>query len=140
MKWFLNCVFFILLLLMAASPLQSWYHFIREPGLMGHIYFSGLPDLNAFTMKSWFKGDFQTELQKRIEDHVGFKNSLIRVRNQFDFSLFRMTNAGQFLAGYDNVLLDNEVIYEYAGKYFIGKTPINRKVAELKEIIPQLKD
>jgi hypothetical protein len=106
---------------------------------MGKIYFSGLPNLDNFTMKNWFSGDFQAEFQNKTEDHAGFKNTLIRIRNQYDFSLFRMTNAGHFLAGRDNFLFSDEVIFEYTGASFIGKTAINRKVAELKDIIPKLK-
>jgi hypothetical protein len=106
---------------------------------MGYIGQAGPPDLKQLSWSSWFSGNFQEGFQKSIESHVGFKNTLTRLRNQYDYSLFGMTNAGRFLAGYNDVLFEDEYIFEYTGKYFIGRAPIDRKVDQLKDILPLLK-
>jgi SGNH hydrolase-like domain, acetyltransferase AlgX len=139
MKWFRNFLFFLILGVMVLPFLQSRYHILKDPDLMGYIKKVGPPDLNKFSKSSWLSSSFQEGFRESIESHVGFKSTLTRLSNQYDYSLFGMSNAGIFLAGYDHVLFDDAYIFEYTGEYFIGKIPIDRKVSLLKDIIPLLK-
>lgn len=87
---------------------------------MGFFNLAGKPDLEKFSLSSWTTANFQDEVQKGIEDHVGFRNSLIRLRNQYDYSFFGRTNNSRFLFGHKNIVFDQDDILEYTGNLFIG--------------------
>ena len=46
------------------------------------------PHPNSFTWTSWMDKTFQDSQQEFLDFHAGFRNSLVRLHNQIDFSLF----------------------------------------------------
>lgn len=139
MTGFRNFLLILIISIIVFPVLEVHYHFIKENPLLGYFKLAKTPAEIKFTSGSWFKSSFQEEIQESIEGHVGFKNTFIRINNQFDFSIYGITSIPRFIKGSNKILFENEYIYEYTGKYFIGKTPFNRKVSQLKEIIPILK-
>ena len=111
----------------------------KKKKLNGFFILNDKPDLKKFTWHRWFDGSFQDHYSKGTEDYVGFRNSLFRLHNQYDFSLFGISHAQGFIKGKNGYLFEEDYIYEYTGKYFIGKTTIERKFKKLKDIQEQLK-
>jgi hypothetical protein len=133
-------VLFCLALLMMVTPfIQTRFLKIPEKPLRGMYVFSEEPQVKWFTWRKWFSGEFQDRFGKGIEDNVGFKSSLIRLRNQVDFSLFKLIHAEGFIAGKEDNLFEEDYILEYTGKYFIGKETLDKKLTRLKEVQQKLK-
>ncbi len=95
--------------------------------------------LRNSTWRRWFDGSFQNHYSKGVEDHIGLRNSLFRLHNQYDFSLFGISHAQGFIKGKNGFLFEEDYIYEYTGKFFIGKNTIERKFKKLKDIQDVLK-
>jgi hypothetical protein len=114
--------------------LQSAGLDIPEKRLNGFFRLKPEPDLTPFNRDRWFKGEFQKEYASRLEDHVGFRNSLFRIHNQYDFSLFGITHALGFISGKKGVLFEEDYIREYTGDFFIGKRTLDIKLRRLKAV------
>jgi len=132
-------LFFFILLSLTLPFLHGKYLFFRETPLVGYFWTSEKPNLKWFTWKRWLSGSYQEEIRKRTEDHVGFKPTLIRINNEFDYSLFRIMHAEGFVAGKNNMLYEEDYIHEYTGDYFIGRRAIDKKLNRLKEVFLHLK-
>jgi len=132
--WLSRCYFALLIALMVIPGLQGKYHFKSEKPLTGAFLAGNAPDLQLFTWKTWFDGSFQDQLNTSLEQHIGFRNSLVRLQNQLDFSLFRKANAEGVLAGPDNILFEEDYIHEYMGDYFVGDSVWIRKAQQLKAV------
>jgi len=139
MKTVKNLLILFILLLLLCSSFQYKYMFVQEKPLDGFYLQTDKPDLKYFTWHRWFSDDFQSEMQKRIEDRVGFRNSLYRVRNQVDFSFFNIVNAKGFIAGENGYLYEEDYIHEYKGEYFIGTGALDKKMVRLKNVYDSLK-
>jgi len=129
--------FFLVLLLLPLC--QSVFHLVNEKKLNGFFLLNPQPDLNRFTWHHWFDGSFQEDYMKRTEDHIGFRNSLFRLHNQYDFSLFGITHAQGFILGKNGFLFEEDYIHEYTGNYFIGKRTLEKKFLKLQKIQEELK-
>ena len=129
----------LILVVMGASSLQFSWHLVKEPPLVGYFNLKELPTIKEFTWKKWFSEDFQEELSSRLHDNSGLRNTMIRINNQYDFSLFGLIHAEGFVKGKQRYLYEEDYIHEYTGEYFIGKAVIDKKLARLKNVIDSLK-
>lgn len=131
---------FLILLIIAISWFEFRFKWAKESPLKGYFISTvEPPDLKRFTWKRWMKGEFQQEFQTRIENHIGFRKSLYRLRNQWDYSLFRVCNSEGFISGRDGCLFEEDYILEYNGDYFIGEEALNKKMLRLKNVYDSLK-
>ena len=135
-KFFL---FFLVLLVLLAPVLQSWLKVAEEPALKGFFKSSEPVSLKLFTWKGWFSGGFQEKFEPRVNGNIGFRKSLIRVANQYDYSLFGIIHAEGFVQGRERYLFEEDYIHEYTGRYFIGKAVIDRKLSRLKNVADSLR-
>ncbi|MEI7661349.1 MAG: hypothetical protein WCK34_04095 [Bacteroidota bacterium] len=129
---------FIILLSMAVSPLQRRFHLFREAPLHGYFIPVPMPELKFFTWGRWFGSVFQDEMTTRLNENIGLRNPLIRIRNQYDWSLFGLTHAQGFLEGKDRYFFEEDYIHEYSGRYFVGTNVIERKLSRLKNVMDSL--
>ncbi len=123
-------VYGILLLVLCVPFLQKHLNLVKVSPLNGVVETSELPD---FSFKDWYSGDFQKKYEAYYEENVGFKNSLVRLYNQIDYSLFQEAHAGNVTVGLDGYLFQQDYIDEVAGKKFIGDSQMDYKVKRLKE-------
>ena len=136
----LKHILLVLFLLILLLPLtQTIFQPFKEKNLNGFFILNDKPDLKRFTWRRWFDGSFQDHYIKGTEDNIGLRNSLFRLHNQYDFSLFGISHAQGFIKGKDHYLFEEDYIYEYTGKYFIGKSTLEKKFNKLKDIQEQLK-
>jgi hypothetical protein len=125
-------------LILSASVMQSAMHFVKERELKGYFRKTEPPRLKLFTWKKWFSATFQDEMTNRINENTGFWNSMIRISNQADFSLWGITHAKGWMLGKQRYLYEEDYIHEYTGEYFIGKKVIDRKLSRLKNVADSL--
>ena len=137
---FLKNLFLTIFLLLLLLPLfQTIFTPFKEKKLNGFFLLNDEPELKWFTWKKWFNGSFQVDYSKSTEDHIGLRNSLFRLHNQYDYSLFGITHAQGFIKGKKGNLFEEDYIQEYTGKYFIGKNAISKKFRKLRVIQEDLK-
>ena len=131
---------FIILILLAlsVSALQFGFQFVKEPALKGFFQLKEKPERKLFTWKAWFSSAFQDEFSSRLNDNIGLRNTLVRLNNQVDYSLFGLINAHGFIRGHEGYLYEEDYIHEYTGDYFIGKAVIDKKLARLKNVTDSL--
>jgi hypothetical protein len=129
---------FIILLTLVSSALQWRLNIVAEKDLKGYSFKNSPPSLKLFTWKRWFSSGFQDTISKCLNDNFGLRNSLIRINNQYDYSLFRLIHADGYTRGKQGYLYQEEYIHEYTGKYFIGQKVIDKKLSRLKNVMDSL--
>jgi hypothetical protein len=133
-----SAVLFVVLAVLAISVIQLHYSLFAESPLKGYYSQSATPDLKYFTWQRWFSQDFQQVFVTRVNENMGFRNTLVRINNQYDYSCFGLTHAKGFLEGKNRYLFEEDYIHEYTGKYFIGTRAIDRKLSRLKNVMDSL--
>lgn len=128
-----NLIFILLMFILMASAIQYEYPLKEEP-LKGFYQSKEKPYLKYFTWERWFSGDFQSQTMDRLDENVGFRNSLIRIFHQYDYSFFGIQHTNGFLEGKERWFYEEDYIHEYTGRFFIGKEVIDRKLNLLKRV------
>jgi hypothetical protein len=93
----------------------------------------------VFNWSAYKSREFQTVFQKYIEEKMGFRPILIKLRNQLDFSVFNYTQAPGVVIGKKGMLFIESYIQNSRGSVFKGEEQINNEVRRLKVIQDELK-
>jgi hypothetical protein len=126
----------VLLLLLVVPAIQKAKPFVPLKKLEGDFVLTPKPELS---IEGWMSGDFQEKFNRYLEENIGFRNFLVRLINQIDFSLFRTTHAEGVLVGKNDQLFEYDYIRAFDGVDFIGEENIDRKIRKLKFIQEYLK-
>lgn len=126
----------MLIVLMVIPSIQKIIPFISFKKLEGDFVVTEKP---AFTFQSWMTGEFQSKFDKYTEENIGFRNFLVRLVNQIDFSLFRATHAEGVVAGKNDCLFEYDYIRQFNGTDFVGDEIIDVKIRKLKFLQQYLK-
>ena len=115
--WRKNILFIGILLILFLPLLQQKTGFLKLGSLAGDQISTAIP---SFTLKSWAEGSFQYAYDKYLEERIGFRPWLVRMKNQIEFSLFRKTNASGVVVGKKAYLFEKDYIRAYTGKDYLG--------------------
>jgi hypothetical protein len=121
----------ILIVLLITPAIQKETSFIKVRDLEGDFILAVKP---AFSWNSWFDGSFQVSFDRFLEDHIGFRNFLIRLINQIDFSLFRLPHGEGVIAGKNGQLFEYDYIRAFTGEDFIGESNIDKRIRMFKYV------
>lgn len=127
-------LFGLILLLLVLPSLQARFNLIGETPLTGSFLATDKPDPGLFTRSEWLSGVFQEDFNNRTENNIGFRNSLVRINNQLDFSFFRQANAEGVIVGKNGELFEEDYIREARGIYFTGDKTWQKKAAQLRAV------
>ena len=98
--------------------LQQKYKLIKFKPLNGYYVINKKPDSLSF--KTWFNESFQKKCSKYLDDNFGFRQPLIRLNNQINYSFFKQTEAKNVVVGKHDCLYEEGYILDYTGYNFIG--------------------
>ncbi|QNH62099.1 alginate O-acetyltransferase AlgX-related protein [Hymenobacter sediminicola] len=129
--WLKRVLLGLLLAMLLLPALQSRLQLIHTEELGGYAEKAPHPD---FTSEGLLDNSYQPALEKYVEDRIGFRELLIRIRNQVAYSVFRVSKANKVLIGNDDILLDETAIRAYLGQDFKGENEIRRNVRRLKAV------
>lgn len=117
----LKPILFGLLLGMLFLPVvQEWTAVVPEQALAGvENPESKIP----FADSSWFSGSFQESFERRHYGWMGFRASMVRMRNQLDYTLFGETFRS-VMVGEDGELVRRGSMKAMRGLDFIGQAKI----------------
>ncbi len=117
--------------------IQAKVNVFDEEPLHGGVIIASKPE---YSSTSWFSGKYQSDMEKFINDNIGFRPVLVRLHNQIQFSLFKQASAKGVVIGKDNYLFEQAYIDAYHGQYFKGRNEIIKKVEALKELQTELEN
>ncbi len=126
----------LIVLVLVLPAIQKEYPLIIIKELDGDFILAEKP---AFSWKDWYDGKYQTDFDKYLEGHIGFRNFLVRLTNQIDYGLYRDPHAEGVVVGKNDQLFESDYIRAYTGGDFIGETNIDKKIRMLKFIQQHLK-
>src|SRR5690349_14354700 len=96
-----RALFLVLLLLLLVPGLQAKFQWLAETPLAGAYVQAPHPE---FSVQSLLAGTYQPQLEQYLEDRIGFRSGLIRLRNQLSFSLLRVARSSDLVIGRHDVL------------------------------------
>jgi hypothetical protein len=133
----LKKISFVFLIIMMVFPaLQKELQMVHVPELNGDFIENEMP---RFTWQSFYNGSFQSAFEVYLEQHIGFHNTLVRLKNQLDYSLFKKPNAEGIVIGKDNFIFEYDYIREITGRAYVGYDFIDEKLRRLQYVQQYLK-
>lgn len=127
-----NNILYILFLILITLPFANIFIFPKVvPKLHGAVEKSPKPEL---TKEKWFKGTYQSEYEKYVNDNIGMHTFFIRIHNQIKYSAFNEVRANGVLFGKENYLYELNYINAYNGADYLGYDSISTQTAKLKTI------
>lgn len=132
-----HILFVVTIAALLLPGLQKAFHLISENSLSGDFILAEEP---VFSVFSWLDGSFQPQFNNYLEQHIGFRSSLVRLDNQIDFSLYRKANAEGVVIGKEDFLFEYDYIRAFTGNDFVGEQYISEKMNRLKFLQKYLKN
>ncbi|MGZ4053829.1 MAG: alginate O-acetyltransferase AlgX-related protein [Bacteroidia bacterium] len=129
-------IFLLFLILLFIPLIQQLFSIIPDKPLDG---INPADDLPAFSIRSWLNGDYQKNYDLCYEKKVGFHNTLVRLHNQINYTVFDMSDAGDNVIGKKGYLYLKPYIYAYTGADFVGTECIDIQSQKIKVIQEELK-
>lgn len=87
-----------------------------------------------FSWDSWFEGTYQQKAEPWLNEQIPSREYLIRLRNQYYFSVFNMAMANGVSPGKNGVLLDVGYVDAFYGKDFAGEEFLTERLTKWKRI------
>ncbi len=119
------------------------------PALQKELRIFQVPDLNGdfveyekprYSWQTFYDGSFQTAFEQYLEQHIGFHNTLVRLKNQLDYSFFKKPNAEGIVIGKNSFIFEYDYIREITGRAYVGYDFIDEKLRRLQYVQSYLKD
>ena len=132
-----HIVFYIILLALLLPALQGFFGFLPVKPLNGDFLQIEKP---AFSSNAWFEGSFQSSFDPWLEQNIGFHNSMVRLHNQIDYSLFQKVNAEGVVRGRNGQLYEYDYIRAWMGWDFVGEELLDKKLRQFRFLQQHLKD
>lgn len=124
-----------LLALLLVPVIQARFHFSKEAGLAGA--FTQSPRA-IFSWEGMLDNSYQTALERYLEDRIGFRPYLVKMRNQLSFSLFRVARSSDIVVGQHDVLFQPGPIASYAGKDLLDPAEVQFRARRLQLVHHEL--
>lgn len=91
---------------------QQYFHFFNEEELSGFFMNAEKPDLDH---DDFVNSSYQDKAEKYLNEHFGFRKTLLRLRNQVYFSFFSQSPAPEFYKGDQGYLFEKRYFDAYFG-------------------------
>lgn len=128
----IKTILFIFSLAILMLPIaEQQFKFFEFSGLKGAYFQKNKPE---FSDSSWFSAVYQKKYEEYIVDTIGFRNILIRIYNQLDYSLFNKLNAYDIVVGKNNTLQATTHFDAYLGKLNVKYRSADSLAFKLKKI------
>ncbi len=135
-KWYKIGLFTCFVSLLVLMHVQKWRSWWKLEPLFGYFQ---VPEVPKLTSESWLDGTYQSKKEKQIEESIGFRSLLVRMYNQWYYSLFNQARANGVSIGKDNYLYEEGYIKTALGDDFLGENEISSRLDSLQHIADYLK-
>jgi len=123
----LACLLFVLLVPMLQQMLQV----VKSGPLFG--FYPEAPDA-SFSWGDWWDGTYQDKKGRYLNDNTGFRQDMIRINNQVDYSLLHRLHSWKVIEGKDHYLFMDSYINDYFGRDYMGYDSILQKMWLLRAL------
>ncbi len=99
--------------------------------LLTPLLFTGFPGsklanhkpaaLPEWSWASWWAGDYQREVARVLNEQFGWRNNLVRLNNQKEYSLFNNATARDVVIGKDGYLYEDTYLDTATGRNYQGR-------------------
>lgn len=110
----------------------------KRPNLTGIVINDANPD-SLFKMAQWFSGEYQNLKDDYNNDHWAFKETFVRLNNQFYYNAFNQLRVNGFVSGKDNYVYSESYIFSAFGDDYMGAERIKTKLQKAKVVQDSLK-
>ncbi|HXC03804.1 MAG TPA: hypothetical protein VNZ86_03580, partial [Bacteroidia bacterium] len=122
---------FLFLGLMLLPLLQHQFSLLPETKLEG--YAAPAPD-TSWNAESWFNGTYAPAKEKYLNEHFGFRNWMIRFRNEVEFRAYDKVHARDVVLGKSGFLYELYYLEAHAGLDYVGDEKLKSRFEKLKLI------
>jgi hypothetical protein len=130
-------LFLLFIILVIVFPsVQNVYPLIPDKPLHGAFVPAAKP---VFSKQTLLSGIYQAEFNKYIEENIGLRSYLVRLKNQLTFSIFNFVTPKGVVIGKNQYLFEPAYILEYTGKSFMGNEYWADKAKKIKAVQVALK-
>lgn len=110
------------------------------PNLTGLVINNVNPDSLLKKDKGmWFSGEYQSLKDDYNNDHWAFKETFVRLNNQFYYDVFNQIRVNSFVAGKDDYVYSETYIFSAFGDDYVGEQKIKTKLEKAKVVQDSLK-
>ena len=128
---------FMLLMLVLIMPVtEQLTNFAKVKPLKGAIETAVKP---VFKWDHIINSSYQDSLNTYIEQHIGFRPLLVRLYNQFRYSIFDQIAARGVVKGLDGYLFELSYIDAVYGTDFVGKEKVQNDVEKTRFVYDWLR-
>jgi hypothetical protein len=92
----------------------------------------------SFTLSGWLNGSYQEAQDKYLNENFGFRNSLVRLYNQINFSIFKDINVKDVFRGKNDFLFSTYFFNNYSGRLFRGEQHFDSVMCNLQALNTEL--
>ncbi|WP_159437461.1 alginate O-acetyltransferase AlgX-related protein [Hymenobacter daecheongensis] len=124
-----------MLLLLLAPALQAKLGIVTVAPLDGYFDQQPHPELNWPALRN---NTFQPRMEAYLQDRLGFRSWLLRLRNQLAYTAFHQTRVPVVVVGKDDVLFQPVTIDVFLGRDYAGEE-MNHLVRRLKIVQDSLR-
>jgi hypothetical protein len=125
-RWLLFGIPAVMVMLQAFQ--REWHVASLKP-LDGWMEPADLPHISAATV---FSGDFQEGITQHVNLSVGFREWLVRIHHQLDYSLFRVPHARKVVVGKNDVLFEEQYLRAWAGLDLVPEKDIRARASQFR--------
>ena len=120
--------------------IMGWIKKDNKPNLTGIVINDVNPDSLLKKDKSmWLSGEYQNLKDDYNNDHWAFKETFVRLNNQFYYTAFNQIRVNSFVSGKDNYLYSENYIFSAYGDDYVGEQKIVSKLEKAKVVQDSLK-
>lgn len=126
------------MLLFAISFTQHLLNWVEVKPLKGSTNNYTSPEVS---LSSWLSGEYQSKMDKHLTSSFGFREPLVRMVNQLDYTLYHEANARYVVIGKDDFLYETPYIEAHLGMDYLGDSAIqgiSTKMKMLKDTLRKL--
>lgn len=131
-----NGLFLLIIGLLFIPIIQKKFKFITLDPLEGA--FETIED-PYISKSAWLEGTFQVAQEDYAKNNFGFREILVRLYNQWNFSLYTKANSNGVVIGKEGFLYEGNYIRAQLGIDYIGADSIRKQVKKLETISDTLK-
>ena len=136
-KNFLKILFVCFLILLFIPLLHNIFGFFKVEKLHGAYIPAEKP---LFSCENWFNMSFQTSAEKYLNENIGLKPFFVRLNNEIDYRIFKLSNAENLVIGKNSFLFEQNYIDAYTGVDYVGDEIILSFVEKYQNAYNILKD
>lgn len=126
-KWTKHLLFSLIGLILILPFVQKTTNFPKVKELKGYFYPAKKP---VWQFENFMNSTFQDSLVKYIEQNIGFRPDLVRLNNQYKYSLFDTVSARGAIEGKDGYLFEYNYIKAYYGLDYVGMDTIQKHIEQ----------